>query len=79
MAEGGRCKQLEVVLEEIDAVRHAMSRANAGDLVVVCVDKHPAVMAELENWSNQAQAGSGSSGGAVGDPDLALLPAAPQG
>ena len=47
---------LAALLEEIDAVRHAMARANAGDLVVLCGDKHPAVMAELENWSNQAQA-----------------------
>ncbi len=76
MADGGRCKQLEVVLDEIAAVRHAMSRANAGDLVVVCVDQHPAVMAELENWSNQAQAGSGSTDGPVGDPDYARAAAA---
>ena len=61
MAEGARCKQVEVVLTEIDAVRHAMSRANRGDLVVLCVDKHPSVMAELETWSSQAQAGSGAS------------------
>jgi hypothetical protein len=46
MAEGTRCKQVEVVLTEIDAVRHAMSRANPGELVVLCVDKHPSVMAE---------------------------------
>jgi cyanophycin synthetase len=70
MASGARCKQLEVVLDEIEAVRHAMSRANAGDLVVVCVDKHPIVMAELENWSNQAQAGAGTTDGPVGDPDF---------
>jgi cyanophycin synthetase len=70
MTAGGRCKQLEVVLEEIDAVRHAMARANPGDLVVVCVDKHPSVMAELENWSNQAQAGSGTPDQPVGDPDF---------
>ena len=69
MAEGHRCKQLEVVLDEIEAVRHAMSRSNPGDLVVVCVDQHPAVMAELETWSNQAQAGTGASEGAVADPD----------
>jgi len=75
MAEGGRCRQLEVVLDEIDAVRHAMSRANPGDLVVVCVDQHPAVMAELENWSNRAQAGSGASELPVADPDFS--PAAP--
>jgi cyanophycin synthetase len=64
------------VLEEIPAVRHAMSRANPGDLVVVCVDKHPAVMAELETWSHRAQAGSGSTDGPVGDPDF--TPAAPE-
>jgi cyanophycin synthetase len=69
-AEGARCKQLEIVLDEIEALRHAMSRANAGDLVVLCVDKHPMVMAELENWSNQAQAGSGTTDGPVGDPDF---------
>jgi cyanophycin synthetase len=61
MTVGTRCKQVEVVLTEIDAVRHAMSRANPGDLVVLCVDKHPSVMAELETWSSQAQAGSGAS------------------
>ena len=60
MAEGARCKQVEIVLEEITAVRHAMSRANPGDLVVLCVDKHAAVMAELETWSHQAQAGAGA-------------------
>jgi cyanophycin synthetase len=73
MAAGGRCKQLEVVLDEIEAVRHAMARANPGDLVVVCVDKHPAVMAELETWSNQAQAGSGSDAARVGDPDFSPM------
>jgi cyanophycin synthetase len=67
---GARVKQLEIILDEIDAVRHAMSRANPGDLVVVCVDKHPMVMAELETWSNQAQAGSGTTDGPVGDPDF---------
>ncbi len=76
MDAGGRCKQVEIVLDEIDAVRHAMSRANPGDLVVICVDKHPAVMAELETWSNFAQAGSGpSTDDPVGDPDF--TPSAP--
>ncbi|MBJ7529087.1 MAG: cyanophycin synthetase, partial [Nocardioides sp.] len=70
MAEGSRCKQVEVVLDEIEAVRHAMSRANRGDLVVICVDKHGEVMTELENWSPHAQAGSGVSADApAADPD----------
>ena len=75
MAAGARCKQLETVLEEIDAVRHAMSRANPGDLVVICVDKHAAVMSELETWSSQAQAGAGASDDApAADPDFAPTP-----
>jgi len=70
MEAGARCKQVEVVLDEIEAVRHAMARANRGDLLVVCVDQHPAVMAELENWSVTAQAGSGANPDApAGDPD----------
>ena len=61
-----------MVLEEIEAVRHAMSRANKGDLVVVCVDQHAAVMTELENWSHQAYAGAGASADApAADPDYA--------
>jgi cyanophycin synthetase len=75
MAEGARCKQVETVLEEIEAVRHAMSRANPGDLLVVCVDQHPAVMSELESWSKQAQAGATSHPDApVADPDYAPVP-----
>ena len=71
MADGARCRQTEIIVEEIDAVRQAMSRAHPGDLVVVCVDKHASVMTELENWSKQAQAGSGSSDDQpVGDPDF---------
>jgi cyanophycin synthetase len=74
MAEGARCKQVEIVLEEIPAVHHAMARANPGDLVVLCVDKHGPVLAELETMSSQAQAGA-HVGEAVGDPDTAAPPA----
>jgi cyanophycin synthetase len=70
MADGARCKQVEIVVDEIEAVRHAMSRANTADLVVLCVDKHAGVLAELERWSHQAQAGAGSDYEAVGDPDF---------
>ncbi len=54
MAEGARCRQVEVVLDEIAAGRHAMGRANPGDLVVLCVDKHPAVMVEPKTYSHRA-------------------------
>jgi len=74
MAEGARCKQVEIVLEEIEAVHHCMARANPGDLVVLCVDKHGPVLAELETMSHQAQAGA-HVGEAVGDPDSAPAPA----
>ncbi|MFL6004134.1 MAG: Mur ligase family protein, partial [Nocardioides sp.] len=78
MSAGSRCRQVEEVLDEISAVRHAMSRANKGDLVVVCVDKHGEVMSELENWSSQAQAGSGASDEApTADPDY--TPASTEG
>ena len=48
-----------------------MSRVNYGDLVILCVDQHPAVMSELENWSPHAQAGASSGGDDthVADPD----------
>jgi cyanophycin synthetase len=72
MERGARCKQVETVLDEIEAVRHAMARANRGDLLVVCVDKHPAVMAELENWSQQAH--PGASDNPVADPDYVPAP-----
>jgi cyanophycin synthetase len=69
MADGARCRQVEIVLKEIDAVNHVMARSNPGDLVVMCVDKHAQVVAELENRTQSAQAGSHASE-IVGDPDL---------
>jgi len=70
MTEGTtRCRQVEIVLEELAAVRHCMARANPGDLVVLCVDKHATVLGELENLTQQAQAGA-HSGDAAGDPDM---------
>ena len=69
MAEGARCKQVEVVVDELDAVRHAMARANPGDLVVMCVDQHGTVLGELEALGHQAQAGA-HTGEVIADPDL---------
>ncbi|MCW2782918.1 MAG: cphA 1 [Marmoricola sp.] len=75
VAGGARCKQVEIVLDEIDAVHRAMARANRGDLLVLCVDQHPKVVAELENWSTHAQAGASSSPDApVADPDYTPPP-----
>jgi cyanophycin synthetase len=70
MAEGGtRCRQVEIVPGELAAVRHCMARANPGDLVVLCVDNHATVIGELEDITNQAQAGA-HSGEVAGDPDM---------
>jgi cyanophycin synthetase len=74
VGQGARCKQIEIVLDEIPAVHEAMARANPGDVVVLCVDKHGAVLAELETMSQQAQAGA-HLGEAVGDPDTTAAPA----
>ena len=71
MASGEvRCRHVEIVLEEAAAVRHCLGRANAGDVVVLCVDQHAEVMAELESLTHQAQAGTHATGDSVGDPDL---------
>jgi cyanophycin synthetase len=69
MEAGARCRQVETVLEELAAVRHALARSNPGDLVVLCVDQHQSVLAELESVSHLAQAGA-RSGDEGGDPDF---------
>jgi cyanophycin synthetase len=74
MAEGTRCKQVEIVLDELASVRHAMSRSNPGDLVVICVEQHASVMAELEAFGHHAQPGARRDdereiSNAVSDPD----------
>ncbi len=69
--EGIRCKQLETVLDELQATRHAITISNPGDLIVICVDQHASVMAELETYGRQAQPGSRRDGDrAVPDPDF---------
>lgn len=70
MSDGDvRCRQVEIVLDEIAATRHVMARANPGDLVVLCVDNHGGVMQELEAMTHQAQPGTHTSG-SIADPDL---------
>lgn len=69
-AEGARVRLIETVLDELDAVRHAVVRANPGDVVVLCVDKHAQVLSELEEFSRTAQAGARFSDDQPGDPDL---------
>ncbi len=54
-AEGGRVKQIETVLDEIESTRAAVEWANPGDLVVVCVDRARAVWDELQVLAKRAQ------------------------
>ncbi|AKU16836.1 cyanophycin synthetase [Luteipulveratus mongoliensis] len=70
MADGVRCRHVEIVLDEISAVRHAVLLANPGDVVVLCVDKHARVLAELEDFTHRATAGSRTDEEQPGDPDL---------
>jgi cyanophycin synthetase len=67
MERGVRCRTVETVLPELDAVRRALDLANPGDLAVLCVDKASSVWAEVEARSHLAQAGARERDG---DPDL---------
>ncbi len=67
-AGGVRVRQIETVLDEVSAVRHCVARANPGDIVVLCVDQHAKVVAELETITHAAQAGARATDRA-GDPD----------
>jgi cyanophycin synthetase len=57
-ADGARVKQIEVVLDEIQATKVGVEWANPGDLVVVCVDRAREVWDELQTIGQRAQAGS---------------------
>jgi cyanophycin synthetase len=46
--EGARAGNMEIVIDEMEAVRRALDRSRPGDLVVLCVDDAGAVWNELE-------------------------------
>ncbi len=70
MAAGARCRQVTEVHDELAAVRHAVRLANSGDLVMLCVDQHAKVLAELEDFTHRANAGTRTDELQPGDPDL---------
>ena len=76
MGEGVRAKQVEIVLDELEATRHALGWSNPGDLIIVCVDQHASVMSELESYGRQAQPGARrddhASTNSVSDPDFVV-------
>ena len=59
--DGGRCRSLEVVLDEMEASRLALDRANPGDLVVLCADQVESIVDELQS---RARASGPAGGGA---------------
>jgi cyanophycin synthetase len=56
---GGRCRSLDVVLDEMEASRLALDRANPGDLVVLCADQVESIVDELQSRTRA----SGGAGG----------------
>jgi cyanophycin synthetase len=67
MAENARCSEVEIVLDELDATRHALDRGRDGDLLVVCVDHANEVWKELQRRQHGAASPAGSAIGAAGD------------
>ncbi len=53
MADGGRTKDVRVVVEELEAVRTAMDDAGLGDVVAICADRTDAVYTELETLGHE--------------------------
>jgi cyanophycin synthetase len=81
IGSGARAGNVEVVIDEMDAIRRAIDRSRPGDLVVLCVDYATEVFQELERRRSLAapavmRVGDGDgrreSGG--GEPDLIELP-----
>jgi len=60
-ADAARCRSLEVVLDELEASRLALDRANPGDLVVLCADRVDTIVDELQSRTRP----SSPAGGAV--------------
>jgi cyanophycin synthetase len=52
-----------VVLDELEATKLALDRANPGDLVVLCADQVDAIVDELQSRTRHAPATRGGSGG----------------
>jgi cyanophycin synthetase len=78
---GARAGNVEVVLDEMEAIRRALDRSRPGDLVVLCVDYATEVFEELERRRSLAAPsvlrvgdGDGRREGGGGEPDLIALP-----
>jgi cyanophycin synthetase len=77
METGARAGSVDVVLDEMEAVRRALDRSRPGDLVVLCVDYATEVFKEIEQRRGVAspeilRASEDGSSAAGGDPDFVL-------
>jgi cyanophycin synthetase len=54
MTEGGPTKNVETILDEMEATRHALDMGHEGDVVVVCVDHANDVWKELQRRQHGA-------------------------
>ncbi len=54
MAAGARAKEVVGLIDEIEAVRVALARAEIGDVVAICADQTDAVYTELESLGKSA-------------------------
>ena len=73
MADGARCQEVETLLDEMEATRHALDIGQSGDLVVVCVDYANEVWKELQ----RRQHGASSADGADAPRDGPMQPLGP--
>ena len=73
MADGGRCKTLETVIDELEATRYALDMGREGDLVVVCVDHANDVWKELQHRQHGGNAPIMSSDSGAGDEDMIAI------
>jgi cyanophycin synthetase len=76
-SNGARAGNVDVVLDEMEAVRRALDRSRPGDLVVLCVDYATEVFKELEQRRGVAsptilRASEDGSAAAGGDPDFVV-------
>jgi cyanophycin synthetase len=58
MQEDGRTQEVETILDELEATRHALDMGADGDVIVVCVDHPNEVWKELQ----RRQHGGGTGG-----------------
>jgi cyanophycin synthetase len=60
MANGGRCRQVETVLDEMEATRRALDLGRPGDVIAICADRPNEVWKELQRRQHGAASAAGA-------------------